>query len=258
MDYETYKTMDVCKHPWDRTTVAPVKDFVVTEDMWDRLWEICPKNVNIHGDYRKQVCDLFTPNSTQWSINKEEVDWLDERIASNNFDGPQLQVLLGDYKGHIHLNQLSSHVEAILEIFDNPMVKEYCKDDDLDREDLENHDITKTGVIEIAAYTYRFVHGADVFDDPRFQIGLEHHFYNSAHHPQYWQGSDMWHGLMESILDIAACRYEQDLGRDPNALLSDIFNIPDVYLQHYTEADRKRVEDHLKILRNIGGTVCGV
>ena len=266
-------TLSICKHMWDRDTTDPI-NLKVTEEMWDRLQEIYPC-AKKHISYQTQVCDLFT----KYLTNAELFD-LDSKIRNHDYSGPYLWVLMYDYGGFIHLNKVARHVESILQIFDNPMVKKYCEEHDLGRGILENHDRSKTEVVEIAAYTLKYVHEACEYNDPRFQIGLEHHYKRNGHHPQYFMdrtnriaekyflnqigagdyfdvdGDNMheW-SLIESILNMAGYHYERDLDSDPNALLFDVFDIPWEFITHYSYDDIKRIEYHLSNFRSMEGTV---
>ena len=247
---DTATTQSVCQHPWDRETVEPVKNMEVTEDMWDRFRKIYP-DANKDLDYLRQVWDYFMVH-----IDEETRTKLDEKIMAGDFSGPQLWVLLYDYKGYIHLNQTASHVKTILKVYDHPAVRRYCEGRGLDMESLEVHDLSKVNVVEIVTYTLKFVHEACEFNDPLFQKGVQHHYDHNGHHPQYW-GKDSMSSttLLESILDMAGCHLERDLGSNPNALLSDVFDISSNFLARYTDDDRKMVEQHLTFLRAMYGTV---
>jgi hypothetical protein len=250
-------TLKVCEHIWDRDTVEPTT-LTVTEDMWSRLKEIYPE-ANPEEDYPTQVWDFFVNHLTD-----EKRAELDEKILKGDFSGLHLQVLLDDYKGYVHLNQVASHVKSILKVYDNPHVTSYCREQGLFRYRLEVHDLSKASVIEIVTYTYKFVLQLCEFNDRRFQIGVDHHYKCNEHHPQYWdhywkvQYNEYWdplgmspEGLLESILDMAGCRFERDLKSDPQTCLSIVFNIPEKFLSRYDPADMLVVKHHLHVFRTM-------
>lgn len=253
-DEPIWGTVAVCRHNWDLFNVDPIVDMVVTKGMWDRLREIYP-DVDENADYLTQVYDTFMVHLTN-----EERAKLDIKIFTFDLSGPHLRVLLDDYKGHIHLNRVMRHIRTMLSIYDNPMVKEYCEKYGLTRDVILVHDYSRASVIETTAYTFKMVHGACDFNDPRFQAGVECHHKRNWHHPQFFkEGEDMGEeSLMESILDMASHHYEQILGSDPNVLLSNVFDIPPTFLNNYTNDDRKKVEHHLSVFRAMEGTVGGM
>ena len=247
--HKSQNTFDACSHIWDTEEMGPVYRLKVTEEMWERLQKIYP-DTNKNGDYLKQVWYTFAEYLTH-----EERYRLDMKILAHDYNDLHIRVLLGDYRGYIHLNKLRSHVEAILRVYDHPEVKKHCLKNGLTRNMLEVHDFSKTCVLEIVSYTYKLVHKRCGSGDYEYQVGVQHHF-GEKHHPQYWIGRrncgnmPTW-CLMESILDLAGCRFQNDLESVPNALLSDVFDIPSKFLGRYTDEDRRMVEHHLTVLRNV-------
>ena len=220
--------------------------------MWSRLREIYP-HTNKDANYQSQVWDAFVIH-----LSAKKLRELDEKILSRDYADPHLKVLLEDYRGYIHLNKLRSHVEAILEVYKNPMVRKYCEEQGLTVSMLEDHDISKTRVVEIVSDTYMFVHSLCEFTDPWFQHGVDQHYKRNGHHPQHWEGDMAKSYLVESIMDMAGCLYQRNLGSDKTAPLSAVFDIPPQLLVRYTEGDRMRVEIHLSVLRAMRCTVGGV
>ena len=52
--------------------------------------------------------------------------------------------------------------------------------------------------------------------------------------------------LIESIIDMLACRMERNLAGHPESSTEDIFNVPSTFFNRYTESDRRKVSFYVR------------
>lgn len=117
-----------------------------------------------------------------------------------------------------------------------------------------NHDLSKFSAIEVLGYGLKFGRKNNIqpLKNPQhialWEEALQHHYQNNAHHPQHTDSGrimNRWH-LIESVLDMLACRMQRNLAGHADSTTADIFDIPPTYLERYTEKDREKVEMYLK------------
>jgi hypothetical protein len=264
-------TLKACNHPWNKNVLDLTETLVVTDEMWTRLEEIYPdadRTEDYNDDfwetqntskisrkyfiYATQVFDAFE------HMTDEKRAELDEKILKGDFSGLHLQVLLDDYKGYVHLNQVASHVKSILKVYDNPYVMSYCNKYGLFRNHLEVHDLSKVNVAEIFAFTYRYVLCfCEVQCKCTFKTGPALHCDSNCHHPQYWGKENMSpDSLMESVLDRVSCRLERYFKSDPTTTLADLFTITDehpdnLFFSRYNDHDVEMAKKHLSVFQTM-------
>ena len=118
-----------------------------------------------------------------------------------------------------------------------------------------HHDLSKFSAVEIIGYSLKFSQkeGKELKKAShitRWELALQHHYQNNAHHPQHRSDGRMTTlSLIESIIDILACRMAVNLAGHAESTTEDIFNVPTTSLNGYTESDEKKVTFYLKSWR---------
>lgn len=130
-----------------------------------------------------------------------------------------------------------------------------------DREKLHelilNHDLSKFSATEVVGYGYKFgrknINSVELKNPKHIALwesALQHHYINNAHHPQHSPHVHMsYFNLIESVLDMMACRMERNLAGKLDTTPNDIFDIPLTFLERYVPNDRKRVSEMLSTWR---------
>ena len=114
------------------------------------------------------------------------------------------------------------------------------------------HDLSKFSAVEIIGYSLKFSkkEGKELkknSDIARWESALQHHYDNNAHHPQHRADGKMSTiFLIESIIDMLACRMERNLAGHPESSTEDIFNVPSTFFNRYTESDRRKVSFYVR------------
>ena len=110
------------------------------------------------------------------------------------------------------------------------------------------HDLSKFSTIESIGYAIKFhrKNAAKKEKEKRcWEKALKHHYELNDHHPQHYEDGNMeQHALIESIIDMLACRIERDVTQHDFSVNS-LFDIPEMYLERYSIQDRKKVCEHL-------------
>jgi hypothetical protein len=120
------------------------------------------------------------------------------------------------------------------------------------KEKIINHDLSKFSAVEALGYGYRF--GRKDSSQPLknkthialWDAALKHHYESNPHHPEFSKGKNMNElDLVESIVDMLGCRMQRNLAGHAHSTVADIFAVPPVYLNRYTESDKRKVQDLL-------------
>ena len=114
-----------------------------------------------------------------------------------------------------------------------------------------HHDLSKFSGVETLGYAIKFgrknpkIELKNPKDIALWEAGLQHHYDHNKHHPP--QGKCMgYYDLIESVLDMLACRMERNLYGQPGVITADIFNVPLTYLDRYTDTDKEIVACYLR------------
>ena len=124
---------------------------------------------------------------------------------------------------------------------------------------IDAHDNSKlTSFLEIVGYTQRWIWNvkSDIWGQ-----ALHHHFTSNSHHPEYYSKkngkngetvqNDMHHlDLLESVVDMIACRWERKLGGKEDVTNDQLVDIEPIFLKRYTMNDRAKVLHILHDLKN--------
>ena len=126
-----------------------------------------------------------------------------------------------------------------------------------DREKLHelvlNHDLSKFSATEAIGYGYKFgrknVNSVELKNPKHIAMwedALKHHHINNAHHPEHTPHCPLsFFVLIESVLDLLACRMGKKLAGKLDSTPNDIFDIPPMYIERYVPNDRERIKDLL-------------
>jgi hypothetical protein len=112
------------------------------------------------------------------------------------------------------------------------------------------HDLSKFSAVEALGYGVKFGRKGELTKETEVKVwekALQNHYKKNPHHPEFNRNEDMDHiYLLESILDMLACRMERVLTpSEKSASAEDIFDVPDTFLNRYTDHDKKRVRHYL-------------
>ena len=121
-------------------------------------------------------------------------------------------------------------------------------------ERILQHDLSKLSSIESIGYTIQFHRKGKEKNEKEkkcVEKAFKHHYECNDHHPEYYGANNMdEYALIESIIDMLACRTDRDISRD-NFTLSAILDIPDIYLERYTVGDKKKVCKYLNEWKHV-------
>ncbi|KAK3106134.1 hypothetical protein FSP39_013420 [Pinctada imbricata] len=165
----------------------------------------------------------------------------EKAVISHDTDNKFYNLLVQNFKIKEHFSQVCSHRKFVKKSFER--LKKYLTH--MKADDAEKHDLTKFTMAQAVGYTARWVHGVD---NKAWQSALEHHYCNEPHHPQYYgHGGRMeMRYLEESLVDMAACRWERQLGGAEDAQTRDLVTFNPVFLKRYHDEDREIIEDLIK------------
>ena len=123
-----------------------------------------------------------------------------------------------------------------------------------DREKMHHlvlhHDLSKFSAVEIVGYSLKFGKEGELTKDAHiklWELALQHHYQHNDHHPQHRADGKMSTlYLIESVIDMLACRMQRVLAGHTESTTEDIFNVPQTFLERYTAGDRKKVTVYLQ------------
>ncbi len=166
------------------------------------------------------------------------------RFLDEATEAEVLEDFAQDFRADEHFAETISHKNFIVKVYESN--KQLFPDVNL--EQILEHDNSKmTSFIEVVGYTMQWtwkIKGTRIWDQ-----ALAHHYNVNPHHPEHYKengGNMEARFLQESIIDMAACRWERILGGRSDVSRIEMFNINDDFLARYTPQDRKIVRDFLK------------
>lgn len=111
------------------------------------------------------------------------------------------------------------------------------------------HDLSKFSAVEALGYGLKFGRPDGLVKEKEknaWENALHHHYEHNPHHPPSDPGKNMHNiYLLESLIDMLACRVERVLSMDETTTPEAIFKVPDTFLERYTDRDKKRARFHL-------------
>ena len=137
--------------------------------------------------------------------------------------------------------------------------KTYFESLGLKLEDIDKHDDSKlTSFLEIIGYTQRWIWKikTDAWED-----AWKHHYTANPHHPEYYlhvdengetfQDNMRYLDLVESVIDMVACRWERQLKGREDVTNDELLYIEEFYFTRYTASDRIKVAKLINQLSNV-------
>ena len=181
------------------------------------------------------------------------------RLLKNCSDEPVLRyVRKGHYKvtgNSLFISLVSNHFRQVLKhrrwvirmfFFIGQALKIEEREQLYDR--ILHHDLSKFSTIETIGYTIKFHRKNGEKNEKEkkcWEKALIHHYAKNDHHPEHSRPNRMNHyALLESVIDMLACRAEKDLSKE-NFDLNSILDIPDIYLERYIIEDKKKVLQYI-------------
>ena len=211
---------------------------------------------------------LYPKTVLQWSPQKQDAAkarlWTDFGLSAffnEDFKGQSNLITDGDYNQLLHDFNVQQHF--VITLSHKRFIKksflrfqDYFESMGLKEEQINKHDDSKlTSFLEIIGYTQRWIWNekTEIWNE-----AWRHHFTSNSHHPEYYTDldgkqenvqSDMEHfDLMESVIDMIACRWERQLEGKEDVKNEQLLQIGDYFLNRYTNNDRGRVKKLLKAL----------
>ena len=204
----------------------------------------------------------------KWSFDKQEAVkarlWKEfglYQYFTNDFMGECDHVteedyafLLNDFNIREHFVVTMSHKTFIMKVFNR--FRQYFESVNLKEKQISKHDDSKlTSFLEIVGYTQRWIWNekTDIWKE-----AWKHHYTSNSHHPEYYVFSDEkgqkvqsdmeYFSLVESVVDMIACRWERTLSGWDDVSTDQLLDIEEHFLNRYTIGDRERVK---KLLENL-------
>jgi len=169
----------------------------------------------------------------------------------------EYEYFAGILKVREHFKVTLSHKEFILKSFSR--FQNYFESKGITKEQAECHDDSKlTDFKEIVGYTHRWILNLKTIE---WRDAWRSHYTNNPHHPEYNHviheddaqqniyGNMEYVYLVESVMDMIACRHERTLYGNDNVTNEDLLNIESCFLKRYTSSDRIKVLEIIDQLR---------
>jgi len=175
---------------------------------------------------------------------------------NKNITDEEYQCFADVFNVREHFVVTLNHKKFILKSF--ARFQTFFESINLKREQVEIHDDSKlTNFDEIIGYTQMWIWKTktDIWKD-----AWKHHYTTNSHHPEYYRRSskdgeivqenmqDL--DIVESVIDMIACRWERQLNGREDVKKEDLLDIQECYLKRYTDHDRAKVKTLLLKLRN--------
>lgn len=96
------------------------------------------------------------------------------------------------------------------------LLLDYRPEQDPTDEQIAAHDNSKYDFLECVTYSMQWFPDETLGerDGDSFSRGLQHHYCNNEHHPEFWQGRAMpWRYIVEAVYDMAAMELEKKFNR---------------------------------------------
>lgn len=153
---------------------------------------------------------------------------------------------LDTFKVREHFNATLSHKKFVQKTFSR--FQKCFESYGITKEQINKHDDSKlTSFIEIVGYTDRWI--LNIKTD-EWNQAWKHHCANNPHHPEYFiidkSGQNVridmdYLYLVESVIDMIACRWERPLYGSDLVSNQNLLNIDKNFLKRYTSNDRMKV-----------------
>ena len=180
-----------------------------------------------------------------------------ENGQCQNITDEEYLFLVKDFNVREHFVITLNHKKFILKSYTR--FQTFLESINLKREQVEKHDDSKlTNFLEIIGYTQRWIWNTktDVWMD-----AWKHHYTTNSHHPEYYcysseddkiqQENMEYLDIVESVIDMLACRWERKLDGKEDVKNEDLLDIEDVFLNRYTDNDRSKVKIFLRQLLSL-------
>lgn len=148
-----------------------------------------------------------------------------------------------------HFNSVSEHRKWVKYAYDLfliclPDMKTYNFDSL--RERINHHDMSKYGPNEALGYHFKFsspLSKMTFSENNEWLLSLDSHYQKNSHHPEFHSETMMGHGdLVESVIDMIACRLERNLKTYATVCPVEIFAVKQEFLTRYKLNDG---EEHM-------------
>jgi len=165
----------------------------------------------------------------------------------------QYEYFAGILKVREHFKNTLRHKKFILKTFSR--FQNYFESKGITKERAECHDDSKlTDFIEIVGYTHRRILNLKTIE---WSKAWRRHYMNNAYHPEHYHISDEnniqqdmeYVNLVESVMDMLACRWEKTLYGNEDVTNEDLLNIEYCFFKRYTSSDRIKATEILDQLR---------
>ena len=180
-------------------------------------------------------------------------------LQQETISDDEYRFLLDTFRVRDHFIVTLSHKKFINRSFSR--FQKYFESIGLSKEQVNKHDDSKlTSFQEIVGYTDRWIWNIKTNAWNKAWI---HHYTNNPHHPEYYTDSDEsgkkvqremdYVDLVESVVDMIACRWERVLRGSEAVTNKMLLDIHDSFLKRYTYKDQMNVRkliNHLSQIEN--------
>ena len=169
----------------------------------------------------------------------------------------EYEFLLDTFNVREHFVVTLSHRKFIKKSF--ARFQKFFQSINLTEEQVNKHDDSKlTSFLEIIGYTQRWVWElkTDIWEE-----AWKHHYTTNSHHPEYYihsaedgqsiQNDMNYLDMVESVVDMLACRWERKLNGNEFVTCNELLDIQEFFFNRYTSSDRARVKQLLIQLSNL-------
>lgn len=152
---------------------------------------------------------------------------------------------------HKHFSQVASHRYWIQQVYKMLIICGCISETELPQINIDRHDLSKYSFNEAIGYSLMFIcksTSQDLSEKQKkiWDASLQSHFKNNPHHPQHADQLKQYKYLLESIIDMLACKLERDYTNKTIIYAQEYFDISDKFTERYTLKDKIRVNELLK------------
>ena len=169
----------------------------------------------------------------------------------------EYELLLDSFNVREHIVVTLSHKKFIRKSFTR--FQKFFQSINLTEEQVSKHDDSKlTSFLEIIGYTQRWVWEVKI---DIWKEAWKHHYTTNSHHPEYYihstedgqpiQNDMNYLDMVESVVDMLACRWERKLDGNEFVRCNELLDIQEFFFNRYTSKDRARVKQLLTQLSNL-------
>ena len=210
-----------------------------------------------------------------WTLDKQEAakyrlwkefglsQYLNDKILlqQETISDDEYRFSLDTFRVRDHFMATLSHKKFINRSFSR--FQKYFESIGLSKEQVNKHDDSKlTSFQEIVGYTDRWIWNIKTNAWNKAWI---HHYTNNPHHPEYYINSDEngkkvqrdmgYVDLVESVVDMIACRWERVLRGNEAVTNQMLLDIHDSFLKRYTYKDQINVRKLINQLSQIENSI---